>query len=147
MCLYKDDDALLVCGDLNSIIGSMSDTSIDLDELNGHLTPQTDSYTVVNNRGHSIFDYIYIIMPSDVYNACTFFELKSCETVVEEANIEHLLSEKCKIPDHAVLNVVFFSVYKDGGIKKVDEGESRGDQVGSKSRRYKLEYIPDNFLM
>jgi exonuclease III len=173
--MYNDVDALFICGDLNSRVGTMTDHNVDLDcipgrtpvdktknlhgealieflldakmcLLNGRLCPEKDSYTVVNNRGRSVVDYV--IVPHDVYPVCSNFEVLTCEEIIQEADLMHLLSDRCKIPDHAVLNVVF-NMYKveSNPERPVNHVNANIEELPGKTcRRYNLKLVPSNFM-
>ena len=132
-CIYNCDvEDFLVCGDFNARIGTLSDL-IDLEDdipirnvidtninqhgralidflqetkmctLNGRMNPQHDDFTCSTFRGTSVIDYI--LVSHDTYEKCSNFRVKQCDDLVNEYNLYHLLGERSKIPDHALLCV------------------------------------------
>ena len=170
---FSDVDALCICGDLNSRIGGMSDYNVDLDNiparvpldktknlhgealidflldakmcvLNGRLNSQCDEHTVVNSRGKSVVDYM--IVPHDVLNMCKSFEVLNCEKLVDDANLVHLISERCKIPDHAVLSMKL-NIYVSEQVSNACTASITKQQECKENRRYKLNLVPPDFSL
>lgn len=140
---YAEADALFVLGDLNARVGDLDDTINDLDNipprkpidsvknnhgsvlieflteaklcmLNGR-TNGTDNYTCVSTKGVSVVDYI--LVPHENYTSCTQFNVDLCSNIIEEHQLQQLLNQKCKIPDHSVLSVLFRDPEEHLGIK------------------------------
>ena len=127
----SDCDAIYLCGDLNARIGSLEDISefdivpkrsvLDnsvnqhghsfiefLNEakfctLNGRFNSSDDNYTSVSSKGSAVVDYICV--PHDTFEQCLYF--KVIRSLIEDANLYGLLSERSKIPDHSILLTEF----------------------------------------
>lgn len=131
--LYNDDDALFICGDLNSRFGDKQETNSEIDQLpdrivldkgtnlhgdvlheflldgklcilNGRLYPLNDNYTNVTAKGKSVVDYF--IVPHDVFERCIDFNVIDCESFVNDRGLLNLVSERCKIPDHSIVTIL-----------------------------------------
>lgn len=128
--LHCETDALILCGDLNSRIGSIQEnndcfdniphrTSVDkacnqhgksflefLNDsrcciLNGCFGKESEEYTFYSTRSQSVVDYI--CLPLDNFTLCQNFQITKCTDLVERYNLYHHLGERSKIPDHNVL--------------------------------------------
>jgi exonuclease III len=129
---HADVDFVLICGDLNSRTGNMSDIIENVDQLiprsnvdnvvnqhgkalieflhescycilNGRKGPMSDHSTYMSTRGSSVVDYFLI--PQQLFNNCTSLSIQSSTELVDYYNLHNLLSTNCKIPDHAVLSM------------------------------------------
>ncbi len=134
MILYResDSDMIIMAGDLNSRIGSMKDchdTDIPVREIiddsknqhghalieflqetnccivNGRFEKDTNAYTSVTKKGNSVVDYF--VVPMCNLKHCMEFQVELCSEIVEKCQIQELINQKCKIPDHALLRIKF----------------------------------------
>ena len=130
---HSNADQIFICGDFNARIGKMSDCLIQnelprrvvLDEgqniqgkklvnfvsdirgcvLNGQVTPEKDFYTSMTRYcGKAVVDY-HITRDSDL-DTVVSMEVISCVDLVNKNKLEYLLSERCHILDHNLMQMV-----------------------------------------
>ena len=169
--LLSDNDAIFVCGDVNSRIGGLSDVINDIDGipprfsldkmvnqhghtfvdflldakmcvLNGRFSHSSDNFTSISSRGRAVVDYI--LVPHDCFNSCENFEVISPTSIINQHNLQYLLGERSKIPDHNFLRFDFkyFTFFEDTN----DRRESNVSRIPFNTKVYKLKRIPANFL-
>ena len=165
-----ESDAIFVIGDLNSRIGAMPDTSSDFDGipsrktldktvnqhsqefceflidakmciLNGRFDPTGNCYTSVSGRGSVVVDYICV--PHDVFPSCKSFTVIPSNSLVEKHNLQNLLGNRSKVPDHSFICTEF-----DTGVASVisDRETGTSDEQYSTCPKFKLNRIPDDFM-
>ena len=159
---YSECDAVFLCGDLNSRIGSLDDTS-DFDDIN---IPQrtaidtttnqhgnsfieflneakmcvlkgrfdNDNFTSVSTRGRAVVDYICV--PHENFDQCVSFKIMTSRSVVNDGNLTHLPGERSKVPDHSAIVLEFRTKH---------EIHSK-DNATSAQKRYKLKSLPNDFM-
>ena len=132
----NDADAVYLCGDFNVRVGNGKDIIEGLDGLdlpdrkvldatknshgdallefmrdmklcilNGRLDPNRDNFTFHSTRGQSVVDYF--IVPHDCISHCRHMKVQLTNTVITNYNLSHLISERCRPPDHSVLTLKF----------------------------------------
>ena len=117
----SDCDAIYLCGDVNARIGTLEDISefdivpkrsvLDnsvnqhghsfiefLNEakfctLNGRFNSSDDNYTSVSSKGSAVV--CYICVPYDTFEQCMYFKVITTRSLIEDANLYGLLSERC----------------------------------------------------
>jgi hypothetical protein len=123
-------NAVYICGDFNSRIGTLSDVIEGIDNLlprkpfdltkntsgetfidfvkdikfcivNGRVSPENDNFTFISSRGTSVVDYI--ITPIECINTCNSMYVLAINDLIDEFNLYTMLGEKCKTPDHSIL--------------------------------------------
>ena len=130
--LYRwcETDGIFMCGDFNTRVGNLKDNIISdelskcvvIDEglnqqgkrlisfindvrgciVNGRVNPECDYYTSMTGyRGKAVVDY-HITRESDI-NCIKRMSVQSCVDLVSTNQWEHLLTEKCHLPDHNLL--------------------------------------------
>ena len=134
MYLYSHIDCTIICGDVNSRIGNEKDFIKDIDGiierhvldkvknsycdnfidflkdskmciLNGRVTPNLDNFTCINARGKSVVDYMLIHQENlSFVSKC---EVLLVNELLHNCKLFHLISEKCKVPDHSILSMTF----------------------------------------
>ena len=169
--LLSDNDAIFVCGDVNSRIGGLSDVINDIDGipprfsldkvvnqhghtfvdflldakmcvLNGRFLHTSDNFTSVSSRGRAVVDYI--LVPHDCFNSCENFEVISPTSIINQHNLQYLLGERSKIPDHNFLRFDFkYSTFFEDTN---DQRESNVSRIPFNTKVFKLKRIPANFL-
>ena len=128
---HSEADQVFVCGDFNTRIGEMDDNvlagatsppQVPLDlttnlqgtrlinfvndikgvVVNGHVTPQRDYFiSIACHKGKAVVDY-HLCRQTDLSNV-TSMAVKSCIELVAEYNLQHLLTDKCHLPDQSLL--------------------------------------------
>lgn len=125
-------DAFVICGDFNARCGELSDCIDGIDDvrkrtvidnvinahghalieflqeakfciLNGRVCPENDNYTCITPRGRSVVDYL--LVPHDLLNKCVKFQVLPMTDLIQELELQCMLSRHCKVPDHALLIV------------------------------------------
>ena len=163
-------DNFILCGDLNSRIGSLHDYVENVDDIpprividnhvnqhgrclvdflhkskmciiNGRLNPTNNDYTSTSSRGTSVVDYI--IVPQNTLSHFKNFNVKSCMSIVEDHNLFSLLNERSRIPDHAVLLVDLSTNIPAVSYETFDNS---GTPVINPSVKYNYKIIPEEFL-
>jgi len=147
MYMNQNADAVVMCGDFNSRIGSMSDIVNDVDDIvtrkvldtvkkghgesfidfvkdsklaivNGRVDPENDNFTFVSSRGRSVVDYF--LVPQDCLEFCKSFTVQLVSDLVEKTKSRNLIGPQCKPPDHSILTLTFRYSY----MHTVDESIS-----------------------
>ncbi len=166
---YVDIDAVYFVGDINARIGGLNDIS-DLDDIeprkhleieynshgkafidflhdvkccviNGRISPENDNFTSISTKGKSVVDYAFTTH-ENLQNVLEF-HVDTCSDIIEQLNIEYMLSDVCKAPDHSLLTFkIHTSPYvtiqcKYLGSKKYYHGPKR---------MYNYRNIPDDFM-
>ena len=54
-------------------------------------------------RGSSVVDYF--LLPQHCFSHCSGFSVESCNSVVENESLHHLMHNRPRIPDHSVLTL------------------------------------------
>ena len=165
-----DVSDIIICGDLNSRIGNLSDIIDDFDQLperlvidkhinqhgrslieflqesrfcvlNGRINPENNAYTCVTSRGSSCVDCFLI--PQHSFRLFQNFDVISCNSVVEDFNLYSLISERSKLPDHSILSIDF--MFNDS--KNVNTLSSKRRSVNEFTTiRYDYRCIPNEFM-
>lgn len=124
----------LLMGDFNSRVGNLKDYVNEIDQLlprdikdihinshgrvfidfiietklcivNGWVCSPANDFTCLTSRGASVVDYFLVSMEHIEF--CSEFAVVSCNQIIQEADLFHLLGDKCKTPDHSVLTASF----------------------------------------
>ena len=137
--MLSEYDSIILCGDVNSRIGQLSDSISGIDEipqrktidkttnqhghtfveflndskfclLNGRLCTENEFFTSVSTRRNAVVDYVCV--PHDCYKNCSNFRVTSPESLVHQYKLQHLLGTRSKLPDHYFLSFYFrYSVH------------------------------------
>ncbi len=131
--VYKqvDIDAIYFVGDINARIGGLNDIT-DLDNIaprkhieneynshgksfieflhdakccivNGRISSENDNFTSISTKGRSVVDYVFA--PHDNIDSVFEFHVDTCADIVNILNLQYLINDNCKIPDHSLLSV------------------------------------------
>ena len=136
--LHNYADSLLVCGDINARIGSMSDCLEDTDNIdirqyidpiknkhgnsfveflleskmciaNGRVTPdKSNQFTSVSVKGSAVVDYIAI--SHEYIDKCVSCEVLSVNDLLQQYNLYGLIGDKCKPPDHSIISLTIHTL-------------------------------------
>ena len=127
-----DADFVLICGDFNCRTGRLQDAIIDIDDiqcrdildeqknnfgeifidflhdaklcmLNGRVNRENNNYTSISTKGKAVVDYMLTF--HDCLDKCKLFNVITMSDIIEELNIQSIISERCKPPDHSILTV------------------------------------------
>jgi hypothetical protein len=134
--LHSYADGIYLCGDLNARVGNKYDfiEGIDTDVpkranvdkvcnkygdllldflkdtkmliVNGRLGKDSDKYTNVTKKGKSTVDYI--LTSHDSLKNCTFFDILNVYDELCKNNLQSLISDNCRVPDHSMLYMRFY---------------------------------------
>ena len=72
--------------------------------LNGRLGDPGGS-TSVSAKGTALVDYV--ITPIQDFHKFRNFKVESCSEVIERCNLKSFMTERSKVPDHAILTCEF----------------------------------------
>ena len=162
--VHSSENAIYICGDFNSRIGSELDC-VNFDELpkripkdtfknsysenfleflkytkccilNGRFKPDKDNYTSTN-RGNAVVDFI--IVPHDCFKNCENFEVHLINDIMCKFDLQSLITSHSKPPDHSAVCVDIFSGHKQA-VPHSDKNHV------FKSKRYDFSQIPDGFM-
>ena len=143
-------DLLVICGDLNSRIGSKKDyiegidsvlPRINLDSvinghgnvfieflqecnlciLNGRVTPGFDDYTFVSPRGKSVVDYF--VVPHENIPLCSICKVETMTELLHKGNLFSKISEACKPSDHSVVTATFNVLLSNNASEVISDNE------------------------
>ena len=130
--LNHNADKVIICCDFNARVGSKLDTLNDenicerkvIDHIsnkqgdrlltfvqdikgclvNGRITPESDDFTsCASHKGLAVVDY-FITRQSDLATM-TKMTVAGMSKLVEQADLEHLLSDRAHMPDHSLLTL------------------------------------------
>ncbi len=163
-------DRVILCGDINARIGHSADTCTDIDielpkrvvldekdnnhgkgyieflnenklcVLNGRFDPSFDNFTSITGRGKSVVDYIFC--PHDQFGYFSDFKVITCKEIANKYSLQHLIGEKSKLPDHALLKVNLCVV----SVMNENIDTKHKDHSSMPSVTYKVSNIPDSFM-
>ena len=175
--MYTHVDHILICGDLNSRTGSMKDYIEDIDKIphrnaidevknnhgeslceflmeskmcivNGRITPEYDNFTSTSVRGRAVVDYI--LVPHMSLETCTECHVYTSNELVEMFNMQSIVSDRCKPPDHSLVSLI---VKFHAGFESFDllnDKDTVQDSPHSnnfmRKKLYKFDSIPEHFL-
>ncbi|VDI48001.1 Hypothetical predicted protein, partial [Mytilus galloprovincialis] len=163
---YSDCDNILLLGDFNSRIGALSETLCLTDNvpkrdildksinqhghefveflneakfcvLNGRFA-LNDNFTSISRKGKAVVDYICV--PHDSFNDFRNFKVLTTQDIVDNNNLQGLIGDKSKLPDHSVITCEF----KVTHCNLVNNTES-SNQSNTPSR-HRLDRIPLDFM-
>ena len=106
----------------------------------GRITPQFDNFTSISTRGRSVVDYIAVTHTS--MRNCVEYRVTPSNVLVDECNIQGLICQYCRVPDHSYLEL---SLNLRVGLC-VDNNNPGAVTNPINSRKYKYDFLPDNFL-
>ena len=163
---------IIICGDLNSRIGNLNDVVFNPENLpkrefidhhinqhgrslieflhgagfcviNGRINPEINSFACMTSRDSSCVDYI--IVPQHLFALFKNFNIITCNEIIEDYNLFHLVSDRSKIPDHCVLciNLNITCLYNSEGVLSND-GIIKDRYIYRK--KYYCREIPDIFM-
>ena len=123
-------DAIAICGDINARVGDLKDFIPSVDNidnrvvidntvnqhgrslieflheskfcmLNGRVCKGNNGFTCTTARGNSVVDYC--LVPHDILETCSNFNVISMVDLLELYDIKHLLGSHCRAPDYSML--------------------------------------------
>ena len=173
---HTDVDMTIFCGDLNARLGPANECIDDIDDipkrsvidytknkhgesfveflnqsrmciLNGRLTPLNDGFTSVSSKGAAVVDYIAISQEN--FTNCESFQVLPCSEIVNQCNLQLMLGDKCKLPDHSILcctiNVcVPPNEFQLDTIRNLKECANSHDV--NHTKRFRIKSLPPNFM-
>ena len=115
--------------------------------LNGRLTPLNDGFTSVSSKGAAVVDYIAISQEN--FTNCESFQVLPCSEIVNQCNLQLMLGDKCKLPDHSILcctiNVcVPPNEFQLDTIRNLKESANSHDV--NHTKRFRIKSLPPNFM-
>ena len=108
--------------------------------LNGRGDTNSNNFTCMNTRGRSVVDYI--LVSHELLPNCTAFNIKPCMKIVDEYNLQGLLGNRSRIPDHAMLT---FRLNATVTVPDTDPEVNASDQ-GVVHRRYLYKKMKPEFM-
>ena len=126
----------------DSLIDFLHETKMCV--LNGRVSAENNNYTFVSPRGKSVIDYIITDHHSLPY--CKKFNIEQCSDIIQEFNLSSLLSDSCKIPDHAILSVKISLTHYDLFEYNTDFINTNINKNRCKNRIYIFDNEPLLFL-
>ena len=173
-----DADFVLVCGDFNCRTGRLQDVIMDIDDvtsrdildeqknnfgeilidflhdaklfmLNGRVSKENNNYTSISTRGKAVVDYMLTF--HDCLDKCKFFNVITMNEIIEKVNVQSLISERCKPPDHSILTVTVDCLHNlfnnRGNNSDVSCDNSTPANVNKiNHNRYNFKQVPDAFM-
>lgn len=173
--LYQsmNSDLVMLCGDLNARIGDKLDSINVIDNvplrknvdqetnkhgesliefmkdtrmctLNGRYDADKDDFTSISSRGKSVVDYI--ITPHECLRFCKAFQVVRCTDAVDEFNLQYLLNDKSKMPDHSILLAKVQVSYMQEIVSNISHNIESNIYENPRFKMYCFENIPDDFM-
>jgi len=173
--LCSDEDIIILCGDINARIGSLKDFTVNLDDikernviddhvnnhgrvfieflndaklcvLNGRGDCSLDNFTYVSPQGKSVVDYFFV--PHDVFKHCSNFQVHAISDVITNCNLEALLTDKCKKPDHSLISVnIELTSFVKNGTNMTQGNASHYVDTGVKDNiKYNINRMPNDMF-
>jgi hypothetical protein len=134
MYLHNEVDLVIIAGDLNCRIGKDLDYIPEIDNvpsrrvldevtnqhgrslieflhesnmciLNGRFNEKEDGFTSISTKGTAVVDYI--MCPIHKLDMFKSFTVEPCLQIVDRCELNHLVGQKSRIPDHALLTCEF----------------------------------------
>ena len=122
-------DVSFVCGDLNSRLGDQQEIIHAIDDIparnvidiianrhgdafydfliesrmivaNGRV-PGNHDFTSISTRGKSVVDFC--VIPQENFENCISFDIHAMSDLIDDLDMQCLISEKCKMSDHSIL--------------------------------------------
>lgn len=110
--------------------------------LNGRFDNNTDNFTSVSTRGRSVVDFVCV--PHDCFNSCENFDVISPASIIGDHNLQSLLGERSRIPDHNFVRFTY--TYTIVATENEKDRENMPQRIPFNTKLYKLKRIPENFL-
>ena len=157
--LHNFVDASFYLGDFNARISDKSDVIDDIDTqfvarniidlshnkhgdalldfliesrlivVNGRVADGVNQFTSISSKGRAVVDYI--IVPHENLIDCIYFNVDNVSDLISKYNLESMLSNRCKAPDHSVLTLKYLIFKND----RCDISDS--DQLNSEKSIFK----------
>ncbi|CAG2243384.1 LRP2 [Mytilus edulis] len=105
--------------------------------LNGRFA-LNDNFTSISRKGKAVVDYICV--PQDSFNDFRNFKVLTTQDIVDNNNLQGLIGDKSKLPDHSVITCEF----KITHCNLVNNTET-SNQSNTRSR-HRLDRIPLDFM-
>ena len=164
-------DYIFLCGDLNSRIGSLSDIICDIDHIplrcvidevknqhgscfidflleskmclvNGRISPENNDFTNVSKKGKSLVDYI--VVPHENLSSCVHFSVTSCNDILSDFNLVHLIGNNSKVPDHSLLSLTVETSMVITNDKRIAMDHVRPQNINT--IRYSFKNVPNEYM-
>ena len=170
--LANEADMIFLAGDFNARICSNTDTFDGLDDtiiperkvldltsnkhgstlidflissstsvLNGRFPDSIDNYTCIRN-GKSVVDYF--ICPHTCFKHCKRFDIELISSLITLFNLQHLVSERSKIPDHSIL--IMRGAISPFVASNINQSSSTLENNSVRPPRYRFNSKPDAFM-
>ena len=165
----SETENIIIAGDFNSRVGNLSDRIEDVDSIplrnsiDSHINQhgknmieflQESKFVIINGRGdigsndftcktsHGSSVVDYFLLPQHCFNHCSGFSVESCNSVVENESLHHLMHNRSRIPDHSVLTLW----YKLNSFDLILNSPLNVKNVKKVKKRFNFKNIPNEFL-
>ncbi|CAC5387862.1 unnamed protein product [Mytilus coruscus] len=127
--MHSDCENILLVGDFNARIGSLSETLNQIDNIPKRITIDI---------GKAVVDFFCV--PHDSVSNYDNFKVLQIQTIVDIHNLQPLIDERSKLPDHSVITYELKLTFTD----LTDEAQPI-DPLYNRPR-YRLDRIPGDFM-
>ena len=102
--------------------------------VNGRVTAENDGFT---SKGRSVVDYICV--PHECVTNCVHFGVHNTKDLITKLNLQGLIGEGCKPPDHTVLELNYITDF-------TDEHVTESSLKQNITKRYDFNNIANDFM-
>ena len=99
------------------------------------------NYTCIRN-GKSVVDYF--ICPHTCFKHCKRFDIERISSLITLFNLQHLVSERSKIPDHSIL--IMRAAISPFVASNINQSSSTLENNSVRPPRYRFNSKPDAFM-
>ncbi len=112
--------------------------------LNGRFCMENDNYTFLSTNGKSVVDYFFV--PHDCLAKCKNFKVTAIDDVMNMFNLQSMLNDKCKKPDHSIIEVEVLIDIQPNNVSETEHDLYNGDGSNEASPIFNRNKIPSDMF-
>ena len=110
--------------------------------VNGRISPENNDFTNVSKKGKSVVDYI--VVPHENLSSCVHFSVTSCNDILSDFNLVHLIGNNSKVPDHSLLSLTVETSMVIINDKRIAMDHVRPQNINTV--RYSFKNVPNEYM-